>query len=37
MGMAQGMRTLRADGVRKVLSGWTTLEEVMRVTQEDVE
>jgi general secretion pathway protein E len=34
--VADGMRTLRADGMRKVLSGWTTIEEVMRVTQEDV-
>jgi general secretion pathway protein E len=30
-----GMRTLRIDGVHKILSGWTTIEEVMRVTQED--
>jgi general secretion pathway protein E len=29
------MRTLRADGAQKILSGLTTLEEVMRVTQED--
>ena len=28
-----GMRTLREDGVRKVLSGMTTIEEVLRVTQ----
>ena len=34
-GIAHGMRTLRTDGARKVLSGWTTIEEVMRVTQED--
>ena len=31
---SRGMRTLREDGFEKVLSGWTTLEEVMRVTQE---
>ena len=31
----EGMRTLRADGLRKVISGLTTIEEVMRVTQED--
>ncbi len=31
-----GMKTLREDGVRKVLAGITTLEEVMRVTQGDV-
>ena len=30
------MRTLRDDGVRKVLEGVTSLDEVMRVTQEDV-
>ena len=29
------MRTLRSDGAQKILSGLTTLEEVMRVTQED--
>ncbi|MFZ5443518.1 MAG: type II secretion system ATPase GspE [Myxococcota bacterium] len=31
----QGMRTLRMDGGAKILSGLTTIEEVMRVTQED--
>ena len=30
-----GMRTLREDGVRKVLAGITTLEEVLRVTMGD--
>ena len=30
-----GMRTLREDGVRKVLAGVTTVEEVMRVTMGD--
>ena len=30
-----GMRTLREDGMRKVLAGKTTLEEVMRVTMRD--
>ncbi|MCF7838042.1 MAG: type II secretion system ATPase GspE [Candidatus Marinimicrobia bacterium] len=30
-----GMRTLREDGLRKVLSGATTLEEVLRVTMGD--
>jgi general secretion pathway protein E len=34
--MEHGMRTLRDDGVRKVLEGVTSLDEVMRVTQEDV-
>jgi general secretion pathway protein E len=35
MAVERGMRTLRQDGACKVLSGWTTIEEVMRVTQED--
>ena len=30
-----GMRTLREDGIRKVLSGMTTVEEVLRVTMGD--
>jgi general secretion pathway protein E len=32
---AAGMRTLREDGGRKVLAGVTSIEEVLRVTQED--
>jgi general secretion pathway protein E/type IV pilus assembly protein PilB len=32
-----GMRTLREDGMKKVLSGITTLAEVIRVTQSDIE
>ncbi len=32
----QGMRTLRGDGVLTVAEGRTTIEEVMRVTQEDI-
>ncbi|MAG57262.1 MAG: type II secretion system protein GspE [Planctomycetes bacterium] len=36
-GMAQGLVTLRADGIRKVLEGVTTIEEVLRVTQMDIE
>ncbi len=32
----RGMPTLREDGVHKVLEGLTTIEEVMRVTQEDL-
>ncbi|MBI3990839.1 MAG: type II secretion system ATPase GspE [Candidatus Omnitrophica bacterium] len=32
-----GMKTLREDGIRKVLIGRTTLEEVVRVTQGDIE
>jgi general secretion pathway protein E len=35
LAVQQGMRTLRQDGACKILSGWTTIEEVMRVTQED--
>jgi len=35
LAVQQGMRTLRMDGARKILSGWSTIEEVMRVTQED--
>lgn len=31
----EGMVSLRDDGVRKVLSGVTTIEEVLRVTHED--
>jgi general secretion pathway protein E len=33
--MAQGMRTLREDGARKVLAGITSSAEVLRVTGED--
>jgi general secretion pathway protein E len=32
----KGMVTLRDDGIAKVLAGSTTLDEVLRVTQEDV-
>jgi general secretion pathway protein E/type IV pilus assembly protein PilB len=32
-----GMRTLREDGLRKVIAGQTTLEEVFRVTMGDLE
>ncbi len=34
--LAQGMRTLRMDGARKVVEGATTVEEVLRVTQLDM-
>jgi general secretion pathway protein E len=34
--IAAGLRTLRDDGAQKVLSGLTTIEEVMRVTAEEV-
>ena len=33
--MSDGMETLRTDGWRRVASGQTTLEEVIRVTQAD--
>lgn len=33
--VSRGMRTLRDDGMAKVASGITTLEEVLRVTQEE--
>jgi len=33
--LGHGMQTLRDDGLRKVAAGITTLEEVLRVTQED--
>jgi general secretion pathway protein E len=33
--MEEGMRTLRQDGIAKVLSGVTTLSEVLRVTQDE--
>lgn len=33
--VAEGMRTLRDDGAHKVLSGMSTIEEVMRVTAEE--
>ncbi len=34
--VAEGMRTLRDDGVAKAMAGTTSLDEVMRVTQDDV-
>ncbi|MBI3621922.1 MAG: type II secretion system ATPase GspE [Nitrospirae bacterium] len=34
--VAAGMRTLRSDGMEKVLQGVTTAEEVLRVTQQQV-
>lgn len=33
--VSKGMKTLRQDGIEKVLMGITTLEEVLRVTQKD--
>ena len=35
--LAEGMRTLRHDGWRRVLAGQTTVEEVVRVTSADTE
>jgi general secretion pathway protein E len=35
-GINSGMKTLRQDGAEKVLAGLTTIQEVLRVTQEDV-
>lgn len=32
-----GMKTLRQDGIEKVMKGITTAEEVLRVTQQDIE
>ncbi|MDO8527617.1 MAG: type II secretion system ATPase GspE [Deltaproteobacteria bacterium] len=34
---SNGMKTLREDGAQKVMMGWTTVEEVMRATQEDAD
>ena len=34
--LERGLRTLRMDGINKLLSGMTTPEEVLRVTQLDV-
>ena len=34
--VASGMRTLRDDGAEKILAGLTTVEEVIRVTQEEM-
>jgi type II secretory ATPase GspE/PulE/Tfp pilus assembly ATPase PilB-like protein len=33
--MANGIRTLRMDGLNKVRAGVTTIDEVLRVTQKD--
>ncbi len=33
--ISKGMKTLRQDGIEKVMKGITTLEEVLRVTQKD--
>jgi len=36
IGLKRGMTSLRQDGARKVAAGITTIEEVLRVTQEDI-
>ena len=36
LAVSRGMDTLRDDGAKKVLEGITTIDEVLRVTQEDV-
>lgn len=36
LAVKKGMDTLKVDGIKKVLKGITTLEEVLRVTQEEV-
>ncbi len=33
----KGFKTIRADGIEKIIKGVTTIEEVLRVTQKDVE
>lgn len=35
-GLTKGMATLRMDGVEKIKRGWTTVEEVLRVTQDEI-
>ena len=32
----EGMRTLREDGAERVLEGQTTIEEIMRVTRDEL-
>ena len=32
-----GMKTMREDAAQKVLMGWTTVEEVLRATQDDIQ
>jgi len=34
--LSSGMITLRMDGVEKIKRGWTTVEEVLRVTQDEI-
>jgi general secretion pathway protein E len=35
--IARGMVTLKQEGTAKVLQGFTSLEEVMRITQQEIE
>ncbi|HOS94274.1 MAG TPA: ATPase, T2SS/T4P/T4SS family, partial [Armatimonadota bacterium] len=35
--ISQGMRTLRQDGISRVIAGVTSVEEIIRVTQEEME
>ena len=34
--LSNGMLTLRMDGIEKIKRGWTSVEEVMRVTQDEI-
>ncbi len=34
--LSNGMMTLRMDGIEKIKRGWTSVEEVMRVTQDEI-
>ena len=34
--VSKGMKTLMDDGAKKVLRGWTSIAEVLSVTQEDM-
>ncbi|MBI4684105.1 MAG: type II secretion system ATPase GspE [Nitrospirae bacterium] len=36
LAVSRGMKTLRSDGIEKVMTGITTLEEVLRVTQKEI-
>jgi general secretion pathway protein E len=33
---SKGMKVLRQDGAERVMAGQTTIEELLRVTQEDI-
>jgi len=36
MAVSKGLLTLRDDGLRKAMAGETSLDEILRVTQDDV-